>query len=187
MKLGEIGAGPLFEAPGPRGKRIVRRVRGIAAELVGFVIVTALLPLLLAGALVVDIYMKLRTGKPMTSIRLAFFLWWFLLNEIWTLLALLGVWLFTGGPFGRGSMRRRRGIYWLRPALAAAQFSAFKLLFGLKYEIEGARGRGAGSGAADDPPRLDHRQRAAATCSVARPHGLGPALRDQARARDDPD
>lgn len=137
MRLGEIGNGPLFEAPGPQRKRIIRRLRGIGLEVVGFVLVTALLPLLLLGALLVDLYLKLTTGKPMVGLRLTLFLWWFLLNEIWVLLALLGVWLFTGGPFGKGSMRRRRAIYWLRPAWLEAQFAGFRLLFGIKFEIEG--------------------------------------------------
>ena len=137
MRLGEIGNGPLFEAPGPQRKRIIRRVRGVAMELVGFVLVTALLPLLLLGALLVDLYLKLSTGKPMVGIRLTLFLWWFLLNEMWTLVALFGVWLFTGGPFGKGSMRRRRGIYLLRPAWLGAQFWGFRALFGIKFEIEG--------------------------------------------------
>jgi 1-acyl-sn-glycerol-3-phosphate acyltransferase len=137
MRLGEIGRGPLFPAPGPRGKRVLRRVRGIVLAVGGFILVTLLLPLLLVGALLVDLYLKLTSGKPMVGVRLVLFLWWFLFNEMWTLTALFGVWLFTGGPFGKGSMRRRRGIYWLRPAWVGSVLAGLRVLFGIRLEIEG--------------------------------------------------
>jgi 1-acyl-sn-glycerol-3-phosphate acyltransferase len=137
MRLGEIGRGPLFEDEGPRGKRIVRRVRGIGAEIVGFVVVTALLPVLIPGAALADLWFKLRHDKPAVALRLTLFAWWFLLTEMWALLILLAIWLRSGGPFGGGSMVRRRGIYWLRPRWARSHLGAIKLLFGLRFEIEG--------------------------------------------------
>lgn len=137
MRLGEIGAGPLFDAPGPQGKRVFRRVRGVSLELIGFIVMTLLLPALLVGALVVDLYLKVARGKPIVGTRLVLFLWWFLLNELWVLAFLFGLWLSTGGPFGKGSMRRRRGIYWLRPRWLAASLGAMRILFGMRFELEG--------------------------------------------------
>lgn len=137
MRLGEIGRGPLFGDEGPRGKRIVRRVRGIGAEIVAFAVVTVLLPVLAAGAALADLYFKLRHHKPAVALRLTLFAWWFLLTEMWALLVLLAIWLASGGPFGGGSMVRRRGIYWLRPRWARSHLGAIRVLFGLRFEIEG--------------------------------------------------
>lgn len=137
VALGEIGEGPLVPAPGSFTSRLVRRARGIAIELLGFVLLTALFPLLLLGALVVDLFLKLRSGKPMVGIRLLAFVWSFLLTELIALTLLTGIWLRSGGPFGIGSMSRRRGIYWLRPRWARSHLVAFRKLFGVTIEIEG--------------------------------------------------
>jgi len=137
MRLGEIGPGPLLPPAGTGGERFVRRVRGIALEVVAFVLATALFPVLLIAALLTDLFLKLRTGKPMVAIRLVPFLWWFLFTEIWCYLFLGGLWLITGGPFNDGSMLRRRGVYWLRPRWAACHLGGIKALMGMKFEVEG--------------------------------------------------
>jgi 1-acyl-sn-glycerol-3-phosphate acyltransferase len=137
QSLGEVGDGPLFAAAGSRGARVIRRVRGVALEIVGFVVVTALLPLLLVAALLVDLYLRIARRKPMVGVRLVAFGWWFLVTEMWTLVCLLAIWVGTGGPFGSGSMRRRRGIYWLRPRWLGALLGGFKALFGLRFEVDG--------------------------------------------------
>jgi 1-acyl-sn-glycerol-3-phosphate acyltransferase len=172
MRLGEIGRGPLFPAEGPRGKRVLRRVRGIVLSVLGFVVVTLLLPLLLVGALIADLYLKLTSGKPMVGARLVLFLWWFLFNEIWTLVALTGIYLLTGGPFGKGSMRRRRGIYRLRPAWIGAVLAGLRVLFGIRFEIEG--GEAAAQGRAVIMMRhasiIDN---VLGDTQIAGPHGLG--------------
>ena len=138
MRLGEtIGEGPLTPAPGPARKRLLRRLRGIGFELVGFIAVTILFPLLFVVALIVDLYLRITRGKPMVGIRLLPFMWWFLLTELGALTALAVIWLRAGGPFGKGSISRRRGVYWLRPRWARSHLGAFKLLFGMRIEIDG--------------------------------------------------
>jgi 1-acyl-sn-glycerol-3-phosphate acyltransferase len=137
MRLGEIGAGPLLPPAGSRGKLILRRVRGVGIEIVAFILFTALFPLLLLIALGTDLFLRATRGKPMVGVRLVPVLWWFLFTEMWSYAVLLGIWLGTGGPFGRGSMRRRRGVYWLRPKWAAAHIGGIKRLFGLSFELEG--------------------------------------------------
>jgi 1-acyl-sn-glycerol-3-phosphate acyltransferase len=137
MRLGEIGAGPLIPAAGPRGKRIVRRVRGVALEIVAFIVVTILFPVLFVAALLVDVFLRVTRGKPMVGIRLVPILWFFLFTELWCYSVLLGLWLITGGPFGAGSMRRRRGVYWLRPRWAGSHIGGIKRMFGIRFEIEG--------------------------------------------------
>jgi 1-acyl-sn-glycerol-3-phosphate acyltransferase len=50
----------------------------------------------------------------------------------------LGVtWLVTGGPFGAGSLRRRRMVYDLRIHWCRSHLGGVKTLFGLTFEIEG--------------------------------------------------
>jgi 1-acyl-sn-glycerol-3-phosphate acyltransferase len=172
MRLGEIGAGPLFDAPGPQRKRVLRRVSGVILELVGLVLVTALLPLLLLGALAVDVYLKVTRGKPMVGVRLVAFLWWFLLTELWTMSFLLGIWLLTGGPFGKGSMRRRRGIYWLRPRWLGAALGGLRVLFGMRFEIEGLE-CAAGGRALIMLRHASIIDNALPDTQIARPFGLG--------------
>ena len=143
MRLGEIGPGPLLPPAGTTGQLIVRRVRGIALEVVAFVLVTVLWPLLFIGALLTDLFLKLRNGKPMVGIRLVPFLWWFLFTELWCYLVLLGIWLVTGGPFGKGSMLRRRGVYWLRPRWGACHLGGIKVADGDEVRGRGRRGKPA--------------------------------------------
>ena len=131
------GSSPLFRDDGPLGTRIVRRVRGISIELVAFVLVTVLLPVLLLGAALVDFSLWLKRRKPWVAVRLAAFLWWFLFGEIRTLVALFAIWLATGAWFGLGSHRRRVLLYRLRVHWCTSHLSGIRVLFGLEFEIEG--------------------------------------------------
>lgn len=136
MQLGEIDEGPLFPDDSPRGARIKRRLIGMPLEILGAVVVTLLLPLLLVAAAVVDLFLWLRERKPWVGVRLVMTLWSFLVIEVWAIEVLLVVWIASGGPFGKGSMRRRRGIYWLRPRWARLHFGSLQRLFGLRVETE---------------------------------------------------
>jgi 1-acyl-sn-glycerol-3-phosphate acyltransferase len=137
MRVLPVSPGPLFPDDGPRAARIVRRVRGITLEVVLFVVVTVLLPVLLVGAALVDLVLWLRTRKHWMGVRLVAMLWWFLLGELIALFRLLGIWIFTGGPFGTGSLRRHRGIYVLRVWWIRHHLGGVKRLFSLRFEIEG--------------------------------------------------
>lgn len=136
-KISEVTASPLLRDDGPLGPRIARRVRGIAIEVFAFVLVTVLFPLLIAGAAVVDLVRWLRERKPWISVRLTAFAWWFLFGEIRTILALLGIWIVTGGWFGLDSMRRRVLLYRLRVHWARSHLGGIRVLFGLRFEVEG--------------------------------------------------
>lgn len=137
MRTLEPTAGPLFPDDGPRGARIVRRVRGITLEVLAFVAVTALLPLLLVGAVLVDLTLWLRRRKPWVAVRLVAMLWWFLFGEMRALVGMAAIWLGTRGPFGLGSIARRRGVYALRTHWASSHMNGVRVLFGLRFEIEG--------------------------------------------------
>ena len=139
MRVQTPGRGPLFPDQGPLGPRMLRRVIGIFAEVVAFVLMTALSPLLMLGALIADLTLWLKRRKPGVAVRLIPALWWFLFGEMKALFKLIFIYAFTGGPFGTkaGSVRRRRWIYILRIAWARNHLGAVRILFGVKFEIEG--------------------------------------------------
>lgn len=137
MRVMPVTRGPLFPDDGPRGARIFRRVRGIGLELILFVLVTVLSPVLLLVAASVDFVLWLRTRKHWMAVRLVAMLWWFLLGEVIALVWLLGIWLFSGGPFGTGSLRRHRWIYVLRVWWIRHHLGGVKRLFSLRFEVEG--------------------------------------------------
>ena len=68
----------------------MRRTRGIALEVVLFIAVTVLSPLLLLAAVLTDLVLWLRRRKPWMAVRLLAMAWWFLFGEMRILPALLG-------------------------------------------------------------------------------------------------
>ncbi len=128
--------GPLLPDDGPAGARYIRRTRGIAAEIVAFVLVTILLPLLLVVALLVDVALGVVRRKPWMATRLVLFAWWFLAGEMVGMASLLGGWLLTGGPLREDSARRRRWVYRTRIRWASGHFNGVRVLFRLKLEVE---------------------------------------------------
>ncbi|MDQ3572263.1 MAG: lysophospholipid acyltransferase family protein [Actinomycetota bacterium] len=144
MRVTRVSPGPVFADDAPRGARIVRRVRGISLEILAFVLYTVLLPVLLSGAAIVDLGLWLRTRKAWVGVRLAAFGWWFLFGEMRALATLLGIWAFTGGPFGGDSSRRRRWLYDLRVRWARSHLGGIRVLFGLKLQVEGLEAVGRG-------------------------------------------
>lgn len=137
MRVRQVSDGPLLPDDGPRAARLLRRVRGIALEIVVFGAVTVALPLLLVVASIVDLVLWLARRKPWIGVRLVAMLWWFLFGEIRALLTLLGIWVLTGGPLGRGSLRRRRWLYDLRVSWMRSHLGGVRALFGLRLEVTG--------------------------------------------------
>lgn len=140
MGVSQVTEGPLFADDGPRAQRLLRRFRGIVLELVAFVLVTGLYPLLLAGALVVDTALWLRSRKPYVATRLLAFAWWFLFAELRGLVALTAIALWTR----RGSIRRRKAVYALRIHWARSHLAGIRVLFGLSFAIDGLELAGPG-------------------------------------------
>lgn len=140
----DIGRGPLFGPDGPVGRRVARRAKGIGIEVVAFVALTLLAPIVLAGAVVVDVALWLVRRKPWMAVRLAAFAWWFLLGELRGIAALAGIYLITGGPLGRGSIARRRMVYRLRIHWCRSHLGGVRVLFGLRVEVEGLEEAGPG-------------------------------------------
>jgi 1-acyl-sn-glycerol-3-phosphate acyltransferase len=135
---------PVFPDDGPRGKRIVRRLRGIPLEILAFVLVTVLLPVLALVALVTDLIRWATSRKPFTAIRLVGFLWWFLLGEMRALVIIAWIWTSNGGPFRGDSQHRRDALYNLRRTWARMHLAGVRVLFGLRFEVEGLENAGPG-------------------------------------------
>jgi 1-acyl-sn-glycerol-3-phosphate acyltransferase len=133
--------GPLIPDDGPRAARAWRRARGIAVEVLALVLVTSLSPVLLIGAVVVDVALWLRRRKPWMAVRLLAMLWWFLVGELYGLFGLLGIWAFSRG---RDGPRRRDRVYRLKRRWLASHLAGIRALFGLRLEVEGLELAGPG-------------------------------------------
>jgi 1-acyl-sn-glycerol-3-phosphate acyltransferase len=144
MRVKRVSPGPLFPDDGPRGPRLARRAKGIAVEVGAFVLLTLLSPLVLVGALVVDLALWIVRRKPWMAVRLAAFAWWFLFGELRGIAGLALIWLVTGGPLGGRSLARRRLVYDLRIHWARSHLSGIRVLFGLKFVVEGLELAGPG-------------------------------------------
>ena len=122
--------GPLLPDDGPRGARYQRRAKAIAAELAGLVVLTPLLPPLLAVAVVVGLVRR----DKLVGARLLLFLWCFLAGE------LRGVAMLTAAnvrSLGRDTPARRRAVYRTRQQWTGGHLDALTKLFGLRWEVEG--------------------------------------------------
>jgi 1-acyl-sn-glycerol-3-phosphate acyltransferase len=137
MRVLPVTPGPLFPDDGPWLARIGRRVRGIGIEIVLFIALTVLSPVLVLVAGAVDLALWVRRRKPAMALRMLGVTWWFLVGELTAYVWLLGIWLATGGPFGTGSLRRHRWIYVLRMWWIRHHLGAVVRLFGLRIDIQG--------------------------------------------------
>jgi 1-acyl-sn-glycerol-3-phosphate acyltransferase len=136
-----VDLGTLIPDDSPRGARVWRRVRGIAIEVVVFTLISVLSPLLLIAAVVVDFVLWLRRRKPWMAVRLTAMLWWFLLGELYGLVGLLWIWLLSAG---RDSRSRRERVYRLKRTWLGSHLAGIRVLFGLRFEVEGLELAGPG-------------------------------------------
>jgi 1-acyl-sn-glycerol-3-phosphate acyltransferase len=108
---------------------------------VGFVLVSVLSPVLLVAALGIDAVLWLRRRKPFMAVRLLAMLWWFLMGEIYGLLGLGAIWVLSGG---RDGARRRYRVYRLKRSWLGSHVAGVRVLFGLRFEVEGLELAGPG-------------------------------------------
>jgi 1-acyl-sn-glycerol-3-phosphate acyltransferase len=127
----------LLDPEGPKSKRRVRIARSTLIETLAFVVVTALMPALLLGAVVSDLVLWIARRKPWMGVRMVLFAWWFLFGELRGLAGLGVVWMLAGGPWSKDSPTRRRRVFGLQVSWAAGHLAGVRRLFGLKLEIEG--------------------------------------------------
>jgi 1-acyl-sn-glycerol-3-phosphate acyltransferase len=133
--------GPLISDESARFPRAWRRIRGIAATVGVFVLITVLSPLLLLAAALVDGTLWLRRRKPWMAVRLLAMLWWFLVGELYGLIGLGAIWLLSRGRDGE---RRRERVYELKRRWLTSHLAGIRTLFGLRFEIEGLELAGPG-------------------------------------------
>jgi 1-acyl-sn-glycerol-3-phosphate acyltransferase len=129
-----IPLGPLIADDSSFAARLARRARGLAIEVVAFVLITVTFPVLLLGAALVDAVLWLRARKPWMAVRLLAMGWWFLFGELWAVVGLFGIWL---ASLGRDGALRRDRVYRLKRAWLASHLYGVRALFGLRFEIEG--------------------------------------------------
>ena len=120
----------------PRGSKVARRLKTIPPILIGFVLVTALLPLLVLGALLVDLFRAITSRKPFMALRLVAFLWIYLAADTSALLAMFALWLASG--FGRNRERMADSTWHLQQFWVRVLLGSVKLLFGVRIVDEGA-------------------------------------------------
>ena len=115
-----------------RRSTILRRLRTVPLFLLLFVVTTVALPFLLAAAVVVDAVRWLVRRRPWMATRLALFLWVYLAAEALAIVALGLAWAVP--PRSRLVER----TYRLQALWAALLFGAARLLFSLRFDVEGA-------------------------------------------------
>lgn len=139
-----LSLSPLIAPEGPPVRRRIRIVRGILFEGALFLVLTALSPVWLCGAALVDLTLWLGQRKPWMSVRIALLVWWFLFGELRGLLGLLGVWLLAGGPRARDSAARRRRTFQLQASWAAGHVSGACRICRVRLDVEGDELIGSG-------------------------------------------
>jgi 1-acyl-sn-glycerol-3-phosphate acyltransferase len=109
---------------------LLRRLVTVTSVYVGFVFVTALLPLILVISVIVDLVRRVVSGKPFMATRMLIFGWLYLLGEVWGLL-ILGVTALLRGP------RAVDATYRVQSRWAAWNFRAVRFIFGLNFIADG--------------------------------------------------
>lgn len=119
----------------PRATRVARRLKTIPVRFAALVVVTVLLPLLLAGALVVDLYRWATSRSTWMAARLVLFLWIYLAGDVVGILLLFGAWLLSG--FGRSRERLLGWTWQIQQLWVGFFFDVVRRLLGLRVEVEG--------------------------------------------------
>ncbi len=114
---------------------IARRLKTVPAVVLGFALVTVLLPVLLVLAVLVDVGRAVVLRTPFMATRLLAFLWVYLAAESVGLLVLFGVWLAAG--FGRRRGWMAEWTWRFQQVWAGWMFAAVRYLMGLRVEVSG--------------------------------------------------
>jgi 1-acyl-sn-glycerol-3-phosphate acyltransferase len=118
-----------------RAETVLRRLRTITPLVLGLVLVTTLLPVLLAAGLAIDALRRVASGVPPTAARLVLFLWVYLAAEVGGVAALALLWVASMG--GRRRAWLRDWTWRFQQLWAGALLGAVRALFGLRLEVAG--------------------------------------------------
>ncbi len=127
-----------------RAAVVRRRLISIPRLYALFLIFTALLPLAVIGAILVDVVRGIATGKPWMALRMIAFAWVYLAMEAVILIASFVVWAATLGGRVVGSRRWLRINFRLQLAALGVLFRSSRAIFRLSYEVEGTEQIGTG-------------------------------------------
>ena len=118
-----------------RGEVLRRRLRTVPLMLLGALLVTALLPVLVLLALIVDVVRFATRRIPFMTVRMVSVLWVYLIGEALAITVFALAWLLCWGP------RRREWLesstWHVQQAWAGSIIGATRLLLGLSVHIEG--------------------------------------------------
>ena len=106
------------------------------AVALAFVAVTALVPLLLASALLVDLWRWLRERRRWMAVRMLAFGWVYLVGQVIGMVWLFLIWVASG--FGRAERRLVLSTYRVQRVWARMLFSAVRRIFALGLDVEGS-------------------------------------------------
>lgn len=112
------------------GTTLARRLGTVPAVLIGFGLVTVLVPLVLPVAAVVDLIRRAVRHRPAMAIRSLAFLWVYLLGEVW---ALAGLAFTAFLPFPL----RLEATYRLQERWTGWNLSALRWLFSVEFRVAG--------------------------------------------------
>jgi 1-acyl-sn-glycerol-3-phosphate acyltransferase len=118
-----------------RREKLSRRLRTIPAMIGGFILTTALFPILLVALGAYDLARAARGRGRLAAVRLLLFGWVYMLVELIGLAGMVGFWVATGG--GRRRERYVSLTYRLQGWWASTLFAAMRCLFRLGLEVEG--------------------------------------------------
>jgi 1-acyl-sn-glycerol-3-phosphate acyltransferase len=122
---------------GERGgrRRLIRRLRTVPTVLALCAVFTVASPVLIGGALLVDVVRRVVWGVPFVAVRMVLFGWWYLLLETLALAVLLVTWPLSG--FGRWRRVELAVTYRLQEWWAGVLFAGVVRIFGMSVEVEG--------------------------------------------------
>ncbi|MBP1633354.1 MAG: phospholipid/glycerol acyltransferase [Acidobacteria bacterium] len=118
-----------------RREKVSRRLRTIPAMVVGFILTTALLPVLLLGLGAYDLVRAIGGRGRFSAVRLVAFGWVYMLVDVIGITSMLVFWLVSG--FGRRRERYVSLTYGLQGWWASALLGAMRFIFRVGLEVEG--------------------------------------------------
>lgn len=130
---GGIPGGPTTDSN--RRATVARRLKTIPAVFVAFLLVTVVLPILLAAALLIDVVRGVFTRRPWMATRLVAFLWVYLSAQAAGLAWMAASWVASG--FGRFRGRMERRTYRIQVVWARYLLAAVRRIFGLGLSVSG--------------------------------------------------
>lgn len=119
----------------PRGVRVRRRLVTIPRHILFLVLTTVTLPILVVGALLVDVVRWVFTRRPFVAVRMILFMWAYLAISVTGVVWMFLNWIAAG--FGRRKERMIKNAYRVQRWWARSLFSSVGGLFGFDMSIEG--------------------------------------------------